>query len=263
MMKSFSLTALGHLRLLSPAYRAYEDIRTLNVRNGTVRPPDGLPLPPARLRVRVAGTASAGWFLEGGRLAAETIRDVLERNGTRLDDLRTKLDFGCGCGRVLRHMANLRGEIYGADVDAHAIAWCRENLPFAHFERNDLALPLSHDNGSLDLVFALSVFTHLPVDLQHRWMQELTRVLRPGGLLLLTTHGDPYLKRLTASERAVFSSGEVVVRCDQLAGTNLCTAFHPRTYVQQSLGRELELIDFVAEGAKGNPYQDLFLLRKP
>jgi len=43
--------------------------------------PDGLPLPPPDLRVRVAGTADIAWFLEGGRLGEETIRGALDRAG--------------------------------------------------------------------------------------------------------------------------------------------------------------------------------------
>jgi 2-polyprenyl-3-methyl-5-hydroxy-6-metoxy-1,4-benzoquinol methylase len=223
---------------------------------------DGLPLPPAKLRIRVAGTADAAWFLESGRLAEKSIRAAVERAGTRLEELSAILDFGCGCGRVVRRLATLPGDVHGSDFDAGAIAWCKQNLPFANFDHNELAPPLRRRTESFELVYALSVLTHLPVDLQHAWVQELTRVLRPGGLLLLTTHGEHYLGRLNATERAAFARGEVVVRFDEVAGTNLCTAFHPPAYVQETLAHGLDVVDFVPEGAEGNPHQDLFLLRK-
>jgi 2-polyprenyl-3-methyl-5-hydroxy-6-metoxy-1,4-benzoquinol methylase len=249
--------------LLGLAYRVYERLRSLGARGEGVMTPDGLPLPPAKLRIRVAGTPDAAWFLESGRLAEKAIRAAVERAGARLEELAAILDFGCGCGRVVRRLAKLPGDVHGSDFDAGAISWCKKNLPFAGFDHNDLAPPLRHRSESFDLVYALSVLTHLPVDLQHAWVQELTRVLRPGGLLLVTTHGERYLERLNAAERAAFARGKVVVRFEQVAGTNLCTAFHPPAYVQETLARGLDVVDFVPEGAEGNPHQDLFLLRKP
>jgi SAM-dependent methyltransferase len=263
-VKATALALLRRLGLLRPAYRAYE---TLNVLRAAGRPApaaeDGLPVPPPRLIVRVAGTADVGWFLESGRLAAESVRDALARHGRRIEELDALLDFGCGCGRVTRHWAGLdRTAVHGADANEHAIAWCRANLPFARFASNGLAPPLDHDDGSFDLVYALSVFTHLPEDLQQAWIHELARLLRPGGFLLLTTHGERYRDRLAPAERAAFDAGRLVVRWPEGAGTNLCSAFHPPSYVQERLAAELDVVDLVPEGAKGNPHQDLYLLRK-
>jgi hypothetical protein len=50
----------------------------------------------------VAGTPEVNWFLEGGRLAAQSVRETLEKNGLALEAFSAVLDFGCGCGRVLR-----------------------------------------------------------------------------------------------------------------------------------------------------------------
>jgi len=263
-VKATLLALLRRLGLLRPAYRAYE---ALSVLRAAGRPApaaeDGLPVPPPRLIVRVAGTADVGWFLESGRVAAESVRDSLTRNGRRIDELDALLDFGCGCGRVTRHWGGLdRTSVHGADANEHAIAWCRANLPFARFDSNGLAPPLAHPDESFDLVYALSVFTHLPEDLQHAWVGELTRLLRPGGLLLLTTHGERYRERLAPAERAAFDAGRLVVRWPEGAGTNLCSVFHPRSYVEERLAAGLALVEFAPEGAKGNPHQDLYLLRK-
>lgn len=261
-MKTFLLRSLARMGLLRPTYRGYERLRGLRP-EGDAAGVGSLPLPPAKLRVRVAGNADAAWFLEGGRLAEETLRGALERAGTRLEDMAAVLDFGCGCGRVLRWLAGLPGELHGSDFDGPAVAWCRQNLPFATFGQNGLKPPLPFGDGELELVYAFSVLTHLPVDLQHAWVAELSRVLRPGGYLLVSTHGPPYLERLNGDERAVFQTGEVVVRFEQVAGTNLCTAFHPPAYVKDQLVIGLALVEEVPEGARGNPHQDLFLFRKP
>ena len=86
-------------------------------------------------------------------------------------------------------------------------------------------------------------------------------MLRPYGLLVISTHGDRYLERLSAAERARFEAGNVVVRWGGVAGTNLCTTFHPRSYLER-LAEGLELVEHVPGGATGNPHQDLSVLRK-
>jgi SAM-dependent methyltransferase len=224
---------------------------------------DGLPVPPASLRVRVAWTGDAAWFLESGRLAAASIEEALARHAADLSRLRRLLDFGCGCGRVTRRWASLDGvDVVGTDTNAEAVAWCRANLPFARFETNELAPPLAFDDGSFDAIYALSVFTHLPLDLQRAWAAELARTLPPGGLLLVTTHGRAYVDRLTADERDRFEADEVVVRRQEVAGTNLCSAYHPEAALRDVFAPSFELLELVPEGALGNPSQDQAVLRR-
>jgi len=260
-MKTTVLRSLARLRLLRPTYRGYERVRSLGHAD-TAACGETLPVPPAKLRIRVAGTADLDWFLESGRLAEESLRASLARAGTRLEDMSCILDFGCGCGRVVRRWAELPGEIRGSDLDGVAVDWCRENLTFATFTQNGLEPPLPFASEDVGLVYAFSVLTHLPVPAQLAWMEELTRIVRPGGYLLVSTHGEAYLERLGVEEREAFERGEVVVRYEEVAGTNLCTTFHPPAYVRDELGAALELVDEVPEGAKGNPHQDLFLFRK-
>jgi SAM-dependent methyltransferase len=264
-MKHTLLRALNRVRLLGPAYRSYERVRAAQLPRGPEpAAADGLPVPPPHLIVRVAGTPDAAWFLESGRLAATAMREAVERAGAPMHELGAILDFGCGCGRVLRNWAELDGtDVAGSDLSGAAVEWCRENLPFARFETNELVPPLAFADDSFDLAYALSVFTHLPETMQLDWMDELARVVRPDGFLLLSTHGERYLERLNDDERDRFERGELVVRWAEVPGTNLCTTFHPTSWVRMRLvSRGFEEVEFVAEGARGNPYQDLFLLRR-
>ena len=263
-MKNALLRFLGRAGLLAPAYRSYERFRAARLpRSPEPAALDGLPVPPPHLIVRVAGTPDLGWFLESGRVAAASIREALGRAGTSPEQLSSILDFGCGCGRVVRHWAGLDAQVAGSDLSGDAIDWCRENLPFARFETNGLSPPLAFDDASFELAYALSVFTHLPEAIQHEWMEELRRVVQPGGFVLLTTHGERYLERLDGDERRRFRDGELIVRWAEVPGTNLCTTFHPPSWVRNRLlPHGFEELEFVAEGAAGNPYQDLFLLRR-
>ena len=119
--------------------------------------------------------------------------------------------------------------------------------------------PLPYADDSFDLVYALSVLTHLPVETQRRWLDELARVARDW--VLVSIHGEAYRVRLTEEELHRFDGGEVVVRWGEVAGTNLCTAFHPRSAFEKLVEPRFELVSYVPEGAKGNRPQDLALLR--
>ncbi len=101
--------------------------------------PDGLPIPPARLRVAVSGIADPHDHLDAGRRSAEAIAVLLERNSLEVGTLGSLLDFGCGSGRVARQWAGLpEVAIHGCDYNADAIAWCQANLPFASWAANRL-----------------------------------------------------------------------------------------------------------------------------
>ena len=254
-MKRRLLRLLDRFALVGPAFRLYE--RVVSLRPGAAAVDDGRPVPPRRLMVRVAGTADGDWFLRSGRAAYDAIAAHVP-----IAELGSVLDFGCGCGRVTRYWDDFDGEVAGSDLDGGAIEWCRANLGFARFERNALAPPLAFDRESFDLVYALSVFTHLTEELQLSWRDELLRVLRPGGLLLLTTHGRSYAPRLDPDERARFERGELVVRWSDVPGTNLCSAYHPESYLRETFAQGFAFLELDPEGARGNPTQDLVVLRK-
>jgi SAM-dependent methyltransferase len=249
------LRLLARAGLIGPAFRTYE--RIVSLRPGRPRHVAGPPLPPRRLMVRVAGTADADWFLRSGRAAYDAIAAHVP-----LEELESVLDFGCGCGRVTRYWDTFAGNVSGSDVSAKAIDWCRGHLGFARFETNELAPPLAFADESFDLVYALSVFTHLTGELQLAWRDELRRVLRPRGRLLLTTHGRSYLPRLEPADQARFDHGELVVRWGDLPGTNLCSAYHPEEYVRTTLAQGFTFVELEPEGARGNPTQDLVVLRR-
>jgi 2-polyprenyl-3-methyl-5-hydroxy-6-metoxy-1,4-benzoquinol methylase len=261
-VKAALLRLLARIGLLLVAFRTWERLRSLGAEKVSVGP-DGLPLPPPELMFRVAGNVGVGWFVESGRLAEEAIRAALGRAGAPLGSFEAILDFGCGCGRVLRRWRDLDARVCGSDLNNLAVNWCRTHLPFVEVTVNALVPPLTYGEASFDLVYALSVLTHLPVETQFAWRDELARVLRPGGYLLLTLCGDAYLERMSEEERRLYAHGECVVRWEKAAGLNLCQAFHPPAFVRDRLADGWELVEHVPRGALGNPEQDLIVLRRP
>jgi len=224
---------------------------------------DDVPIPPAKLIYLVAGTPDVAWFLGFGKSISQTIVDTLGTNGVEITKLQAVLDFGCGCGRVLRHWHSLEGPtIYGTDYNSQLIRWCRKNLAFAEFKVNGPHPPLAYDSDKFDFVYAISVFTHLSEELQVSWMQELSRVIRPGGYLLMTTHGESRITELSKGEAKEFRAGRLVVKYEEASGMNLCAAYHPQSYVREELSAGYEVIDFIlADESQAPLYQDVYLLK--
>ena len=148
------------------------------------------PVPPEELRWRAAGIRDAEAFVASGSAVVEFLdRQALAAERKSLADFSTILDFGCGCGRVMRALrpaADQWTTVHGADTDADAIAWCKQNIPDASFALNADQPPLSYPDKSIDLVCAVSVFSHFDAEQQFRWLGELQRVVKPGGYLLIT-----------------------------------------------------------------------------
>ncbi len=258
--------ALDRVGLAGPAYAGYQRLQTW--RSGQRRAeaavaPDGLPIPPQRLFVLIGGEITVKAFLRKGELSASLVRSSVQADGARLEELGDILDLGIGCGRVARYWHDLAGpRVHGCDVNGELVDWVAGNLPFVSAARNDVTPPLPYADASMDLVYAFSVLTHLPAEIQGPWLRELRRVLRPGGRLLVSTHGEAYADTLAREELAAFASGELVSRFEGVPGSNLCGAYHPEA-AMRALADEcgFEVRSFVPRGATGNGKQDLWLLR--
>ena len=225
----------------------------------------GLPLPPAALRHRVGPNSSRAEFLHVGALCADDLLKVYAQLERPAASDRRWLDFGCGCGRVARHLIGPGAEVRfgvrdlaycGVDVDRRQIAWAARYLP-GRFAVIPIAPPTALADSSFDVIFTISVFTHLDAGPQEAWLGELTRLLRPGGLLLATTHA-PEIARtspgVTAAELARLERDGFLFR-PSVGPFNEQSAFHSAAYLQQGWSRYLEPRGFFPKALGG--FQDI------
>jgi SAM-dependent methyltransferase len=223
-------------------------------------------LPPAHLRYRVYRCAHVRVFLEIGKKSSEDMESALGKIDKDLGSFRHILDFGCGCGGTLIWFAKRRQScnFYGTDTDADAISWCRDNLKFGSFSVNNPLPPLEYPSEMFDLIYAISVFTHLNEDYQFHWLSELKRIAKPKGILISTVYGQHWLKDLPPEYLAkIKKEGFVFVRTDEWKGIFpewYQLAFHTKEYVLERYAEYFDILDYIPGGMTNN--QDIIILQK-
>ena len=182
-----------------------------------------------------------------------------------LEDKRI-LDWGCGPGRIIRHLPNLTDshcEYFGTDYNAKSIDWCSKNLPDIKFNKNSLTASLPYDDNFFDVIYGISIFTHLSEKLHYDWYNELYRVLKPDGIMFLTTQGDNFKVKLTDKELKKYESDQLIVRGNVKEGHRTYSAFHPKGFMT-GLFDNSEILEHIREKPlKGNWLpQDIWIIRK-
>jgi SAM-dependent methyltransferase len=143
---------------------------------------------------------SAAAYLESGRTHVANMVRLLARSGFDVGRARCILDFGCGAGRMIRHLPPVaeQAALWGVDIEADLIRWCRHHLaPRIRFAVTTTIPHLPFPDGHFDLIYCGSVFTHIE-DLEDAWLLELARVLAPGGRLYLTIHDEHTIRQFEA-----------------------------------------------------------------
>lgn len=245
--------------LIGPYYRRLErrQARTLGAAIE-----DGRPMPPAELVVQVSGPSWA-WFSERGQADAATFRALAQRHGRDMTAGTDVLDFGCGAGRIARWLAPDviagGGSFTGTDLNRRLSGWCAANLP-GHYVTNALKPPLGLADGTVDLIYAHSVLTHLTEPVAKAWLAELARVLRPGGVALLTFHDEAYAQLAAPELTARLPAEGYVVLNNAMEGSNYLSAWTTRARLAAIAERWFEVVEMIP-GRSDEASQAISVLR--
>lgn len=275
-----NLSGMSHLKIYhEPSFGAYNKVYTSIVPGSLFQKDKSLyPIPDIHNITRVAGPkGTQESYLIGGATTFYQINSILDVVlGTHLSSFETIVDWGVGCGRVIRHFEesvgylgiakNYNWNLIGLDIDPVNIQWCKDNLPdigrfdVLSFDGFDL------EDDSVDLLYGISVFTHLTEYEQHRWLSEINRIMKPGGMVIVTVHGEGSFYKSPTSiclpfvEKFDFFDGVA----DSAIGSDLDTyyraAYHSRRYLNKYW---TEYFEFSAIIPLANSFnQDFIVLKK-
>jgi len=222
-------------------------------------------LPPASIRYHANGSRDLYSFLEVGKQCKSDIIEALKKINRNLDSFHDILDFGCGCGRTLLWLARPSSPslFYGTDIDADAISWCQKNLKFIKCDTNAEVPPLKYPSSSFDLVYAISVFSHITEDYQFRWLDELKRIMKPSGILLISLHGRNVWEKLPQEYIDKIEKNGFVFRktgfWKNIFPEWYEDAYHTEQYVRDEYSKYFKVLHYIPKGI-GN-HQDLVVLQ--
>lgn len=125
------------------------------------------------------------------------LHDEIIRSIIGYDKKSKVLEIGCGNGRLSEFIAPHVETLYGVDISEEMILRARARLGHQKniiFSATDgMSFPL--ENGSIDAVFSFIVFQHMPsVEIIRRNIEEIARVLKPGGIAKIQLRGVPVKK---------------------------------------------------------------------
>lgn len=181
----------------------------------------------------VDGSTSEEIVRHTGRWAAEQVRAALD-----ISPPDVVLELGCGVGRIGRELARHCGEWVGADISEKMIDHAktrladRNNVAFHQLSRTSLEML---GDESVDKAYSIAVFCHMDKEDLYLYLQELQRVIRPGGLIFVETWNlaHPVGWRRWAYEPLSWSNADQSIRKD-IARNQFCTPEEFALYVSQA-----------------------------
>jgi SAM-dependent methyltransferase len=215
------------------------------------------------------------------------VKDVCEKTAVPIRPGSEILDFGVSWGRIIRFfLKDVDPEtLHGVDTDAEFLQAATQTSVPGHLHQIDPLGSLPYADRSFDLVYAYSVFTHLPERVQDHWLQEISRTLRPGAMFVATVEpprflhsfeavdpkdeslhpwhaamarkirSDPGLKeRLRSSGFVYIPDGDGI---DEVYGDCVITP----GYVREHWGRYFDIIDYLDDPKRF--WQAVVVARKP
>lgn len=220
-------------------------------------------VPPQALAYDAYSAPHWNFYKTSGEKTASELFSMVSKHIAK-NELINILEWGCGPARVIRHIPHAfdaEVKVLGCDYNPESINWCKNNIPNVEFVLNALSPPLPFDSNQFDFIYSISVFTHLSESVSHQWIDELYRVTRPNGILIISMNGDSRMSFLLPDELVVYKTKGIVIRDKFEEGKKMFFSCHSPKYLRESLFRNFLVLEHVPEGF---PYtgQDMWIIKK-
>lgn len=203
-------------------------------------------------------------FIEDGAMAAKEVIEWTKPYITTLTPCL--LDWGCGTGRIIRHLPALQPAaiLYGCDINEEMIDWNKTHYSLISFTCIHNFTPMPYAPLFFDLVYGMSIFTHIETTQQLNWIIELHRILKRKGILLITTQGVAYHKKLLPGEKKIVADKGVYTQTYSKQGHRMMSTYHKAGYFIKMIASFFTVLEFydgaIHPGKIGG--QDLWILQK-
>lgn len=236
-----------------------------------ITPDKKLSVPDEKRRLRVHRDESEkGFLIEGFSIFMKLKSAIKKTLNKDFTDFSNILDWGCGCGRLTRYFNYIKNvSITGIDIDKDNIKWCQKHLPFGNFTCISEHTPTSYPDNCFDLIFGISIFTHLREETQFEWLRELHRIAKNDSILLMSVHGEEAVKLAVLTIRHLIPlkvkgfldigpnpSLDGIIRDDNYYRN----IYHRKQYIQNKWAKYFQIINIIP-GCIGN-HQDLIIMKK-
>lgn len=204
------------------------------------------------------------YLADGWRTMAELVL-LLEQVNHPLLSAQSLLEFASGHGRFTRHLVKALGpqRVVVSDVVGDAVEFARDAFEVQGFvsasQPENVVWPYQHD-----VVFVLSLFSHLPRSTWARWLQRIYAMVAPGGVLVFTTHGAEAVRKqgVTLDAEGYFFTPSS--ESNAIAGQEYGTAFTSEAYVRGQIAQHLpdaQVLQFAPQHFWH--HQDAFVVQRP
>jgi SAM-dependent methyltransferase len=225
------------LRLLKKILASYKENNRFKTEHSDLH------FPPYRILHDTLATCSYKAYYDSGIAHARVICSLIR--AFKKESRLVACEWGCGPARIIQHLKALDtgiSRLIGTDYNEETVRWCRQHYPDIVFLINGIRPPLNIEQHSLDVLYSISVFTHLSEELHYAWIEEILRVLKPGGLFIGSFHGDNFKFKLLADELERYEKSELVVRDKVFEGSRLYSCFHSDVFVKDKLLRQFKKV---------------------
>lgn len=153
------------------------------------------PVPPNRLLRSTSGGSISHYFNSGMNCYLPLVTCAKSAAIQFTRSVRV-LDFGCGVGRQLLHFTRHLPypQYFACDVNSDCVAFIRRAYPTVDAYTNGFSPPLKYPSEFFDMIYSVSVFSHLAPWDHDAWLRELARVLTRGGYAFVTIEGSTALR---------------------------------------------------------------------
>jgi ubiquinone/menaquinone biosynthesis C-methylase UbiE len=204
------------------------------------------------------------FFKDGEATAREIIQWTKSHVGE--GDKRI-LDWGCGVSRIAMHIGKLAGTssaVYACDINEKMISFNAKSYKDITYSLISYKPPTKYENGYFDLIYGLSIFTHIDDTMQEEWICEMYRILKENGIFLFTTQGRYFNSKLLPFEKQLLAQQGVFSKTYQQKGHRMMSTYNEPEFFKNLLEKYFEVLEFHAGEVDQSKVggQDLWIVRK-